>query len=231
MPKSARSNEPPAPPPAPAPALRRAPQRARGHSRVERLLDAAAEVIAEVGVDAASTNAIAARAATSVGSLYQFFPNKGAMVRALAARYVGAFAQLKDRVFADDIVARPLPAMMRGIVAPLAAFLDAHPAYRHVVAATAADPEAAAAETGLHAAVVGRVEALLALRMPWLPAARRHVIAAVQVETVHAVIFRAQDLPPGEREPLYGELVRMLVLALEPLDRRPTAPAARSRRG
>ena len=210
--------------------LRRAPQRARGRSRVERLLDAAAEVIAEVGVEAASTNAIAARAATSVGSLYQFFPNKAAVVRALAARYVQSFAQLKDRVFSDEIVERPLPEMMRAIVAPLAAFLDAHPAYRHVVTATAAGPDAAAAETGLHAAVVGRVEALIALRMPWLPAARRRVIAAVQVEAVHAVLFRAQDRPPAERGPLYDELVRMLVLALEPLDRRPAAPARKSRR-
>lgn len=228
MPDAAR----PAPPSSPPPSLlRRAPQRARGQSRVERLLDAAAEVIAEVGVEAATTNAIAARAATSVGSLYQFFPNKHAMVLALAGRYLRAFAQLKDEVFAEEVAERPLPEMIRAIVTPLAGFLEAHPAYRHVVAATAADPEAAAADAGLHAAVVARVERLIALRMPHLPAARRRVIALVQVETVHAILFRAQALAPRARAPLHDELVRMLVLALEPLERHapPTTPAARRR--
>jgi len=50
--------------------MRRVPQQDRGQRRVEKILDAAAEVIAEVGVQAATTNAIAARAETSVGSLY-----------------------------------------------------------------------------------------------------------------------------------------------------------------
>jgi AcrR family transcriptional regulator len=93
-------------------------------------------VIAEVGVDGATTNAIAARAHTSVGSLYQFFPNKDAIVHALAARYTAEFEQLKDRVMALEVADLPLDRMMRGIVEPIAAYCDANPAYRHVYAAT-----------------------------------------------------------------------------------------------
>ena len=44
----------------------RQPSQERGERRVEEILDAAAEVIAEVGVEAATTNAIAARAGSSV---------------------------------------------------------------------------------------------------------------------------------------------------------------------
>ena len=107
--------------------------------------------------------------------------------------------------------------------------VDAHPAYRHVIAATASDAEGAADDTRLRAVVVARVERLIALRMPHVTAARRRVIATVQVETVHAVLFRAQELPPAGRRPMYEELVRMLVAALEPLDRRP--PPRRAGKG
>jgi AcrR family transcriptional regulator len=67
--------------------MRRVPQQARGHARVTRILDAAAEVFAEEGYDAATTNHIAARANTSVGSIYQFFPDKQAILVALTANY------------------------------------------------------------------------------------------------------------------------------------------------
>ncbi|HSB53997.1 MAG TPA: helix-turn-helix domain-containing protein, partial [Gemmatimonadales bacterium] len=65
----------------------RQPRQERGERRVEEILDAAAAVIAEGGVEAATTNAIAERAGSSVGSLYHFFPHKDAIVLALAERY------------------------------------------------------------------------------------------------------------------------------------------------
>ena len=205
----------------PAALLRRVPQQDRGQRRVDRLLDAAAEVIAEVGVEAASTNAIAARAGASVGSLYQFFPNKDALVHALAARYTAQFEQLKERAMALEITDQPLEAMMRGIIEPIARFCDANPAYRHVYAATNDDLTGrhSAEERRLHAAVVARVEALIARRTPWVSAAQRHVTAVVQVETVHAVLFHSLGHGGEERERVTSELVRMLVCALEPFDR------------
>ena len=177
-------------------------------------------MIGEVGVEAASTNAIAARAATSVGSLYQFFPNKDAIVHSLAARYQAMFAQLKEHIPAPEIADRPLEQMMRGIVEPIAGFCEAHPAYRHVFVATA-EPGArrSAEEEALHDSVVRQVEALIARRTPWVTAAQRHVTAVVQVETVHEVLFYVQGLPAEERPALVDELVRMLVCALEPFDR------------
>ena len=62
------------------------------------LLEAAAQVFDREGL-AATTNRIAERAGVSIGSLYQYFPNKHALIRALAERHVGA-AQLRfDEVF------------------------------------------------------------------------------------------------------------------------------------
>jgi AcrR family transcriptional regulator len=204
----------------PATLLRRVPQQDRGQRRVDIILAAAAEVIAEVGVDGATTNAIAARAHTSVGSLYQFFPNKDAIVQALAVQYTAAFEQLKDRVMALEVADLPLHEMMQGIVQPIAAYCDANPTYRHVYAATNdAVRGPSAEEARLHEAVAARIEALIARRCPWVPEAQRRATAVVQVETVHAILFHVQLRPPEERPALRDELVRMLVCALEPFDR------------
>lgn len=219
-PATAADDESPAAGPPPA-LLRRVPSQDRGQRRVDRLLDAAAEVIAEVGVEAASTNAIAARAQTSVGSLYQFFPNKDALVQALAARYTAQFERLKERAMAIEVADQPLDAMMRGIITPIAEFCDANPAYRHVYAATNNEltGQYSADEARLHASVVARVEALIARRTPWVTAEQRHTTAVVQVETVHAVLFHSLAHGPAQRARVTDELVRMLVCALEPFDR------------
>ena len=62
-------------------------RQARGERRIAQLLDAAAAVFAETGYEAATTNAIAARAGVSPGTLYQFFANKASIAEALADRY------------------------------------------------------------------------------------------------------------------------------------------------
>jgi AcrR family transcriptional regulator len=64
-------------------AARRAPKQLRSRRTVARILHAAARVFAEDGFEAATTNRVAERAEVSVGSLYQFFPNKAALLLAL----------------------------------------------------------------------------------------------------------------------------------------------------
>jgi AcrR family transcriptional regulator len=56
------------------------------------MLDAAQELTAEIGYDALTTTLIAERADVSIGSLYQFFPDKQAVVRAVARRNLEIFA-------------------------------------------------------------------------------------------------------------------------------------------
>ncbi|MCX6482677.1 MAG: helix-turn-helix domain containing protein, partial [Mycobacterium sp.] len=50
---------------------------------VAKLLEATAQVLGEVGLQATSTNKIAARAGVAIGSIYQYFPNKQALIDAL----------------------------------------------------------------------------------------------------------------------------------------------------
>ena len=63
---------------------RKRPVQERSRETVRAILEAAARIFEEVGVEAATTDRIAARAGISVGSLYQYFPNKAAILVALA---------------------------------------------------------------------------------------------------------------------------------------------------
>jgi AcrR family transcriptional regulator len=80
--------------------LRRTPVQGRSQARVQRMLAAAAALVEEDGVEAVTTSRIAERAGVSVGSLYQFFPDKTSILDALVLRYSDAFRQLVERVAA-----------------------------------------------------------------------------------------------------------------------------------
>lgn len=66
---------------------RRSPSQARSQQTVACVLDGAARVFRREGF-AATTNRIAAEAGVSIGSLYEYFPNKQALLVALAERHV-----------------------------------------------------------------------------------------------------------------------------------------------
>lgn len=67
-------------------ALRRQPAQRRGAIRVDQILDACGQLLDEVGFDALTTRAVAERAGSSIGSFYQFFTDKLALVSAFGQR-------------------------------------------------------------------------------------------------------------------------------------------------
>lgn len=66
--------------------MRRAPTQKRSRERVDAILAKATEMIAETGSDALRMSELAQRTGISIGSLYQYFPDKSAVVHALAER-------------------------------------------------------------------------------------------------------------------------------------------------
>ncbi|HEY9768332.1 MAG TPA: TetR/AcrR family transcriptional regulator [Coleofasciculaceae cyanobacterium] len=87
--------------------LRRQPQQKRSQKRVEQILDAAAIVFDEVAFEAATTHAIAKRANTAVGSLYQFFPDKLAIFNALELRHVERVYVMWDKLLRPEVIQLP----------------------------------------------------------------------------------------------------------------------------
>ncbi|MEO3754750.1 TetR/AcrR family transcriptional regulator [Streptomyces sp. B6B3] len=87
------TNEPAAPTdPDPAAGLRKAPQQARSRARVEAVLAAADRILATEGVEAATIRRIATDAAVPIGTLYQFFDDKDAILAAVARRHMAGHA-------------------------------------------------------------------------------------------------------------------------------------------
>lgn len=66
---------------------RKKPTQARAQDTVESILRATAHILRTSGWDACNTNAVAKRAGVSIGSLYQYFPSKEALVAALAEEH------------------------------------------------------------------------------------------------------------------------------------------------
>jgi AcrR family transcriptional regulator len=80
---------------------RKQPRQARSRETVEAILHAAAQVFAAQGYAGATTNHIAARAGVSIGSLYEYFPSKDALLVALTEAHVVEGAAILTQVWAQ----------------------------------------------------------------------------------------------------------------------------------
>jgi AcrR family transcriptional regulator len=98
---------------------RRKPSQARSVAAIEAILDAAARSLATRGYDATTTSLVAAEAGVSVGSLYQYFANKEALVAAVAQRHVDRQMQVMMAAAmgaADATLAEVVHAMCAALV-------------------------------------------------------------------------------------------------------------------
>jgi len=94
---------------------RKQPAQARSRAMVEAILDAAARILVKDGYEAFSTNRVAEAAGASVGSLYQYFPNKSALLAELMRRHA---QDIMSRMFAaaEAAASGSLEATVRAMV-------------------------------------------------------------------------------------------------------------------
>lgn len=79
----------------------RAPQQNRAQQRVEQILDAAKLLILKNGCAGLKMSDIASTAGVSIGSIYQYFPNKNAIVAGLAEHYAQMFHEQVERALSE----------------------------------------------------------------------------------------------------------------------------------
>ncbi len=96
--------------------LRRQPSQERSRARVEAILDAAAFVFDELGYEAATTHDIANRARTSIGSLYQFFPDKAAIFHGMELRHLERVRAMWAQIDISAIAQLPLRSMIHRLI-------------------------------------------------------------------------------------------------------------------
>ncbi|MGH6787987.1 MAG: TetR/AcrR family transcriptional regulator [Novosphingobium sp.] len=191
-------------------APRKAPAQARSRATQAAIVEAAARVVAARGLAGFTTNAVAERAGVSIGSLYQYFPNKDALMLALIERQqahqadrLEAAAGLLERAGLPDAVRALVRAAMQHHRddALLASAIDHEearlPAQAAIDAALARGGEVIAMMLRRHADAVGPLDPARAART--LPALVRGVVdawanlaepdlAAAEDEAVRAVL-------------------------------------------
>ena len=118
---------------------RRTPSQQRSRERVERMLAAASALIAEQGSDAMRMGEVAERAGVSIGSLYQFFPDKRAIVWALAERYTAESQACIAAALADATDADGLRKAFSELVDIYYGLFLAEPVMRDIWSGTQAD--------------------------------------------------------------------------------------------
>jgi AcrR family transcriptional regulator len=189
---------------------RRRPTQQRARERVERILAVASRLMAEKGSDAMKMSEIVEGAGVSFGSLYQYFPDKTAIIRVLADRYndrgrraVGA--QLKTVQTEADLV----PALGR-ITLSYYNFLLTEPVVRDIWAATQADKllqQVDAADVEYLAGMVREV--LLRLRPDADPAALA-TLARLVMQLVAAAVRYAISIDRAEGDRVIAMFNRSL---------------------
>lgn len=97
-------------------------RQARSRATVDALIDATARILVREGYDHASTNRIAELAGVSIGSLYQYFPGKDALVAAVIDRHRAELARIARGAF-EKAVTQPLKQAIRTLVT---AGIEAH---------------------------------------------------------------------------------------------------------
>jgi AcrR family transcriptional regulator len=175
-------------------------RQARGERRIAQLLAAAAQVFAAEGYVAATMNGVAAAAGVSPGTLYQFFPNKESMAKALAGQYLEALTAAQDQATPLDVRLVPLDDVINSMVDPAIEICLANPGFEPLFSWS--EP--------LRSAVITRVDALVAHRVPELDPSRRHLIATVTVRIFAALLPPILAATGRGRAELACELKRVL---------------------
>ena len=197
--------------------LRNHPRQARSAARVELLLDVAEEVFEEVGYDAATTNLVAARAGVPVGTLYRWFPDKGALAEALTDRYLDRLVTLYSELLTDVEPGERIGDFIHRVMQRLVTETAGHRALPALLVSAMVPGGRSPAGERLRAGLEGHITALIELRIPGLPTELRDRTAEVCVTLVHLVVAAATAAGSDaqRREILTSEYIDVLLASLE----------------
>lgn len=194
---------------------RRVPAQERSKQRVERILEAAGHVFGEQGFEAATMEAIAERAETSIGSIYQFFPNKLAVFNALAARYRDRTRVLVDGFLAGPVHELPWRDLLDSAIDAFAAFHENEPGFRAVWVGVHLTAEVVSEGEAFNREVAKLIQDPIGDKLPGLPRDMRAIVALMIVEVMTAMLILALRRPSQAKAAL-DETKRMLHRYLEP---------------
>ena len=193
--------------------LKREPRQARSRARLAQILAAADAILAEEGVEALTIRRIADRAGVSVGTLYQFFADKGSVVDAVAHAYIAEFDGLVEGLVSSadggdwsDPVGR--------IVDEFVALYRSHPGYVALWSGRHLSPELARADEANNQLIAAGVQRLLADHAGVADNDRLELAVQVAVRAADALLQYAFTVSPEGDDGVLAELKTLLRLYL-----------------
>lgn len=180
-------------------AMRKRPRQARSQATVAAIIQAGAQLLGEKGWAGFTTNEVAAVAGVSIGSLYQYFPNKLALVDAIRQRHFDEVLAVLDRA-ADG--GTPAEALVDGMIA-----VHSANAALHRVLLDLPDPDGSgAAWRAFQAEYLRRYEAVVALG-----GGRDGIVAQVLSSAIEGVIHNAARRGVLKSPEVRRELTRLVL--------------------
>jgi AcrR family transcriptional regulator len=189
--------------------LRNVPIQARSRERLQRVLDAAEKVLAEGGAAALTTTRIAEVAGIPIGSLYHYFPDKAAIVDALALRYWSDFEDLVAGVAEMD-EREPLDDPLAMILDTLAVGFRSRPDFRALWYGDLRTERVRDATRVARAGFTRSVERILAVHWPDADAGLRARVARMVVLVGDGLLREAFRIDPDGDADLLDEGRRVL---------------------
>ena len=194
---------------------RRKPRQMRAAETVASIVEAAAQILEKGGLAVFTTNAVAERAGVSIGSLYQYFADKNALLLALArVEFEAALAEatraLRDEV--DPTVEGRVRAMVRTMIHAFRGRQRARKAVVQAVLAQGLEVEMIVPVTSFIAAVQARISGDAEAMLPALSREQLFVLIRSAMGTVRAAVLEEQ--PFLTSRVFEDELVRMIVAYL-----------------
>ena len=194
--------------------LWRLPQQARSRERFNRILDAAAELFVEIGYESVTTDEIAARANTSVGGFYRFFPDKLAVFHALLDRYLNQLRGLSATLHADEVMQLPLDIYINQLVDEFDQFVSANPAFRTVFVQSRLISTTVEMNTAFNQEIAQQLTVYFAARNPVLEQSQRELLATISVEVASALDILALSRDRAFQHQVLVETKKLLIAYL-----------------
>lgn len=181
---------------------RRQPVQARSRERVNSILSHAAEIFHEVGVDSASMSAIARKSGMSLASLYRYFPNKAAIVKAIAEGHVSRMETvLRERLATPN----PMDALDE-LIDLFYEFYRNEPAYSAIWSGVQSMPELRELDIRELYSHAGDLDSRLREICPHIPEDRRWTASVMLPRSAGTILRLAATLPDHQARSMVGEL-------------------------
>ncbi len=189
---------------------RKRPSQARSEATVEAILEAAAQVFEAHGYAAGTTNRIAVRAGVSIGSVYEYFPNKDALVVALGERELARERQEILKIL-EGGWRKGLARLLREFVETLVGFHARSPALHRILFDEAAHPpEAHACVLRFEESIAHALEGVLRQRRLGVRDAdlAAHIVVQTAESLAHRFVLRG--IHELDRDTFVEEVTQLL---------------------